>query len=349
MTTLSMVRGDSATFNIDVNCNLTGYTLLWTAGALEKTPTVTDAPNGLATVTLDPADSADATSVAFPWSLTLTSPSNVVTTAASGTLYVWPVGSTPTTLLDLIRAVAKDSPGYAQGQPTGGGLTNVLNDTSGDSPLDVLDDKKQYANSWVMIEEGAANVGEVRRISSVNVGAQSATLNAGFSSPITTDMLYGIYTVPPFRHGMSAGIADFINETLKHCYYRDRILVFDNTNGAAAVSTVALPSGIYVVEDADIDGTMVDWFEVQGPNIKVSPDIAVGSMLYVTALVYYPTLSALDEVTAAPEGLIVAGALHRLWHDRKDTDRRVGARGAYSAARKSYLPVPTFRLGMMRQ
>ena len=144
----------------------------------------------------------------------------------------------------LIQNIAKDKGlGYGSGTCSAAGTATTIIDTSADSPFDVDDDNTLYANAWAKIESDSAatplNVGEVRRVDATGYNATTQTLTTrAFTNSTTVTQSYAVYLGrPPTRVGITPGIDEAINETLRSLSYRERSLLTLVTDGDMETST----------------------------------------------------------------------------------------------------------------
>lgn len=147
-------------------------------------------------------------------------------------------------LLNLKRAIARDSGlGYASGTATSGSTTTII-DTSADSPFDTDDSSSLFVNAWAMIEADSAatplNVGEVRRIDATGYNASTQTLTTrAFSNAVSSTQSFAVYmALPPTRVGLHRGLDDFINECLRNSFYKTLVLLTEATDGDMETSGV---------------------------------------------------------------------------------------------------------------
>ncbi len=142
-----------------------------------------------------------------------------------------------TSLATLETNIAKAPElGFASGTCSAAGTTLTIVDTSTDSPFDTGDPKEQYQHAWAKITADSAasplNVGEVRRVKTYTPGSQTITTSMAFSNGTTTTQSYALFlNTPPTRVGILPGLDEWINQTLRECYYHDLSLLTLITDG----------------------------------------------------------------------------------------------------------------------
>jgi hypothetical protein len=149
----------------------------------------------------------------------------------------------PTTLSTLEINIAKAGFGYATGAPTAGGSTTTLPDTSTDSPFSTSDTANLFQNAWLKIESDTAgtprDVGTVTRITTYTPASQLLTFSPALGYTPTTTQVYGVYMgVPPTTQGLTQGIMQYINDTLRRLYYRRQCVLTLITDGDMETSGV---------------------------------------------------------------------------------------------------------------